>query len=61
MCAGNNSIAKAKKGSWITLAEWKLVKDEFVPICVKTVKVDGKKIKEDTFYRLVDKKFVEVE
>ena len=60
MCAGAGSIAKAKKGSWITLAEWKWVKDEYVPICVKTVKVDGKKIKEDTFYKLVDKKFVEV-
>lgn len=23
MCAGNSSIAKAKVGSWITLAEWK--------------------------------------
>lgn len=25
-CAGNNSMAKAKKGSWITLSEWKYSK-----------------------------------
>ena len=27
---------------------------------VKTIKVDGKKIKEDTLYQLIDGKFVEV-
>ena len=60
-CAGNNSVAKAKIGSWITLSEWK--KDEkdgiWKPICVKTEQVDGKKIKEDTFYKLKNGKFVE--
>lgn len=62
MCSGYDSKVKAKKGSWITLAEWKynIKKRICIPICVKTVKVDGKKIKEDTFYKLKNKKFVEV-
>ena len=61
-CAGRNSTVKAKKGSWITLSEWKYDKTEGcnVPICVKTEYVDGEKIKEDTFYRLVDGEFIEV-
>jgi hypothetical protein len=59
MCAGHNSTAKAKKGSWITLAEWENVNGEWTPIHVITKKVDGVKIKEDTFYRLVNGKFTE--
>ena len=61
MCAGRNSRAKAKKGSWITLAEW--YKDDscgkMKPKCVKTEYVDGERIKEDTWYKLVDGEFVE--
>ncbi len=60
MCAGHGSIAKAKKGSWITLAEWKFENGESIPICVKTRKVDGRHIKEDTYYKLENGKFVEV-
>lgn len=60
-CAGNNSIAKGKVGSWITLSEWAYDEEKaYIPVCVKTVKVDGKKIKEDTFYKLENGKFVEV-
>ena len=68
MAAGYNSIARAKIGSWITLAEW--VKTDstgekgnciWKPKCVKTEYVDGKYIKEDTFYKLVDGEFKEVE
>ena len=68
MAAGYNSIAKAKKGSWITLAEWVRTDDKkekgnyiWIPKCVKTEYVDGKRIKEDTFYKLVDGEFKEVE
>ena len=61
MCAGNNSKAKAKKGSWITLAEWQNINDEWTPVCVKTEQVDGKRIKEDTFYQLKGGEFVECE
>ena len=61
-CAGNNSMAKAKKGSWITLSEWKYSEEKKrnIPVCVKTEYVDGERIKEDTWYRLVDGEFQEV-
>ena len=61
-CAGHNSTVKAKKGSWITLSEWEYSeeKSRIVPLCVKTEYVDGKRIKADTFYRLVKGEFKEV-
>lgn len=60
-CAGDESIAKGKIGSWITLSEWKFSKEEndYIPIFVKTEKIDGVKIKEDTYYRLVNGEFTE--
>ena len=59
MCAGNESKAKAKVGSWITLAEWKWSdeKNRNVPVCVKTEYVDGENIKADTWYQLKNGKF----
>ncbi len=62
MCAGNSSRAKAKVGSWITLAEWKWSdkKHRYVPVCVKTEYVDGVNIKADTWYQLKNGNFVEV-
>ena len=62
-CAGHGSIVKAKIGSWITLSEWKYdcKKKRNVPVCVKTERVDGEKIKEDTFYMLKNGEFVEVQ
>ena len=61
-CAGNGSIAKGKVGSWITLSEWKWSDEEKIniPVCVKTEKIDGVKIKADTFYKLQNGEFVEV-
>ena len=61
-CAGHGSKAKAKTGSWITLAEWAYSeeKDRYIPRCVKTEYVDGEKIKADTWYRLKNGEFVEV-
>ena len=68
MAAGCNSIAKAKIGSWITLVEWiRTDKTDdsgnciWIPKCVKTEYVDGERIKEDIFYKLVDGEFKEVE
>ena len=58
MCAGIKSKAKAKKGSWITLSEWKIDGERYVPVCVKTEQVDGVKIKEDTWYELKGGVFV---
>ena len=61
MSAGYNSIVKASLGSWITLAEWGINDDSnLIPICVKTEKVDGRRIKADTYYRLVNGEFKEV-
>ena len=62
MCAGNNSRAKAKVGSWITLTEWEWndEKNHYVPVCVKTEYVDGNNIKADTWYQLKNGEFVEV-
>ena len=53
-CSGQGSKVKAKIGSWITLSEWKFdeTKKRYIPFCVKTERVDGEKIKEDTFYML---------
>ena len=61
-CAGHGSIAKGKVGSWITLSEWKYsdIENANIPVCVKTEKIDGVKIKADTFYKLVNGEFVEV-
>ena len=62
-CAGHNSIVKTKQGSWITLAEWEYnkEKDRSVPKNVVTKYVDGEEIKADTWYKLVDGVFTEVE
>ena len=62
-CAGHGCTVKAKIGSWITLAEWKYSgeKGRSVPRCVKTEYVDGKRIKADTWYRLKNGEFVEVD
>ena len=62
MCAGHDSAVKAKKGSWITLAEWYIDEEteKMKPKCVKAEYVDGGRIKEDTWYKLVDGEFVEV-
>ena len=60
-CAGNNSIVKAKKGSWITLSEWNYseIMGVAFPVCVKTEFVDGERIKADTWYKLINGEFVE--
>ena len=55
---GNNNIAKAARGSWITLAEY----DEHgIVKLVKTRKVDGKHVKANTWYKLENGKFTEVQ
>ena len=60
-CAGDNSMVKAKKGSWITLSEWKYSEEKkhYIPFCVKTEFVDGERIKENTWYKLVNGNFEE--
>ena len=58
-CAGNGCEAKAKVGSWITLSEWKMINGKYTPVCVKTERVDGVRIKGDTYYKLENGEFVE--
>ncbi len=62
-CSGHGSVVKVKKGSWITLAEWEYSSEKKarIPKRVKTEFVDGKKIKADTWYKLTDGEFKEVE
>ena len=54
---GVQGIIKGKIGTWITLAEYD---SNYNPICVKSAQIDGKKLKEDTWYKLENKKFKEV-
>ena len=58
---GIDSKAKAALGGWIVLAEWKYDKKNFEwrRKKLKSAKVDGRRIKADVFYKLVNGKFVE--
>jgi hypothetical protein len=59
---GIEGRAKGALGCWLTLAEWRVTKnDEWHRIDVKTKKVDGKRIKPDRFYQLKGGKFVEAQ
>lgn len=59
-CQGVNTMVRAKRGSWITLTEWKTICGVLEVSCVKTEYVDGERIKEDTFYTIENGKFVEL-
>ena len=64
--SGDNSVAanigingriKGVVGTWITLAEYD---EEGKCKCVKSAKIDGKRLKADTWYSLVNGKFTEI-
>ena len=57
---GIEGKVKGEKGTWLTAAEWKYSDKESIyhRINVKTARVDGKKIKADTWYQLRGGKFV---
>ena len=62
LVTGKNSMACGTFGCWIVLTERGDFNGKICPIKeVKAFKVDGVNIKENTFYRLVDGKPVEVE
>ena len=61
LVTGIKSKAKGKIGCFIVLAEWKEINYEYHIVDVKSAKVDGENIKEDTFYTLKDGKFVEAD
>ena len=60
---GRKAKAKASKGCFIVLAEWYEGESwtDARPIAVVSAKVDGKKIKADQWYKVVDGKFVETD
>ena len=58
MAIGYKSKAKGSLGCWLVLAEQN---DNFEIIDVQSVKVDGEKIKADTFYTLVNGEFIKTE
>lgn len=58
---GVDGKAKACLGSWIMLAEWVLMGDGWHIKTVKTAKIDGEKLKADTWYMLKNGEFEEVE
>jgi hypothetical protein len=57
---GINNKIKAKKGDWITLAEWRYDDNKYIPLCVKSAQVDGTILKEDVWYELREGEFKEV-
>ena len=58
---GIEGKAKACLGSWIMLAEWMFWGDGWHIKTVKTAKIDGEKLKADTWYMLKNGEFEEVE
>jgi hypothetical protein len=56
---GVEGKASGALGCYLTLAEWRYANGEYKLITAKTAKVDGLKIKADTFYTLKGGKFVE--
>lgn len=58
---GIEGKAKACLGSWIMLAEWVFMGDGWHIKTVKTAKIDGEKLKADTWYMLKNGEFEEVE
>ena len=61
LATGIKSKAKGKIGCFIVLTEWKKINNEYHIVDIKSAKVDGENIKEDTFYMLKDGKFVEAD
>ena len=58
---GVDGIIKGKIGSWITLAEYEYDNfGNYICVCVKSAKIDGVKLKENVFYKLINGEFVEV-
>ena len=59
---GNDNIGKAALGCWLVLAEWAYSEEKrhYVPTCVKAAQVDGEKLKPDTYYKIQNGEFTEV-
>jgi hypothetical protein len=59
MALGVEGKASASLGNFILLAEWACIDGNWVRVRMGLARVDGKRIKADTFYTLKDGKFVE--
>ena len=59
MALGIKGKASASLGNFILLAEWDCMDGNWVRVRMGLAKVDGKRIKADTFYALRSGKFVE--
>jgi hypothetical protein len=54
---GNKAMIKGKIGSWITLAEYD---GDGKVLFVKSARIDGVELKEDTFYQLINEEFKKI-
>ena len=61
MSAGIDGKVKAAVGNWIAIAEWKVMDSHFAPAGIVAAKVDGEKIKADTWYKCENGQLVEAE
>lgn len=59
LACGKNAKAKGTTGAYLVLTEWNDEQTEL--ICARMERVDGDKIKPDTWYKLENGEFVEVE
>ena len=55
---GIDNIAKGAIGNWLVLTEWEFDGKNYIPVCVKSEKIDGEKLKADTYYKLEKGEFV---
>ena len=61
MSAGIGGKVKAAVGNWIAIAEWEIKDSHFAPVGIVVAKVDGEKVKADTWYMVKNGQMVEVE
>ena len=61
ICTGYKGKAKGSKGCFLVLAQYEIKDNKCHITDVKSVIVDGKNIKEDTFYTLENGKFIETD
>jgi hypothetical protein len=55
---GMKNKAKGKIGCWLVLSEWENINNNWIIKDIKTIKVDGEIIKEDTLYCLKNGEFI---
>ena len=61
MSAGIGVKVKAAVGNWIAIAEWEVKDSHYAPVGIVVAKVDGEKVKADTWYKAENGQMVEVE